>query len=93
MNRFAKLIRGDWELFPMKRFAKVLLVGYISLFIGIMLVFVGPRFIAARLVTPLWAFSIFVVLGSFFYAGVFSVSMLRRWLRAFRNKSHPPKTI
>ena len=51
MTRWAKLVVGDWELFPMKRFAKTLLVGYMLLPVGTLLMFFGPRFIAVRLLT------------------------------------------
>ncbi len=90
MNRLGKFAVGDWELFPMKRFAKILVVGCVLVFIGTLLLFFGPRFIAARLLTPLWAFSIFLFLGIFVYAGVFAVSMFRRWIRALGDKSKPP---
>jgi hypothetical protein len=91
MNRLARFLVGDIDAFPAKRFAKLLIGGYALLFGGTLLVFVAPTLFARMLITPLWVFSIFVVLGTFAYAGIYFASMLRRWFRALR-KNHPPGT-
>jgi hypothetical protein len=91
MSRFTRFLVGDVAALPARRFAKLLVAGYLLLFGGILLLFAGPSLFAARLMTPLWALSIVVALGTLAYIGIYFVSMLRRWFRALR-KNHRPGT-
>jgi hypothetical protein len=91
MSRFTSFLIGIVQHSRRGALQKFLVGGYIFLFGGTMLVFIAPSLFARRLITPLWALSIFVVLGTFSYAGIYIFSMLRRWLRALR-KDRPSGT-
>jgi len=63
-----------------KRFGQVLLGGYALVIAGTLLVFLAPKFFAPKLITPLWAFSIFLVLATWAYVAMRAVLMVRRWI-------------
>jgi hypothetical protein len=89
MKRLVRLVVGDVATIPARRFAKVLAGGYACLFGGVLLVFLAPNLLGKRLITPIWALGLFLVLGTFAYVGIYAVSMFRRWFRALRTKNGP----
>ena len=72
---------------PQGWFARTLVGAWGLLLVGVLLVFLFPKYLAATFIRPLWILSLFVVLGTWVYGVIRAVRLFRRWFRMLRESS------